>query len=268
MRRNKALDRPVFVVGCGRSGTTILGNLLGQHPKLAYLNEPRDIWATAPTTDIWSDAATRRNGELRLTSADATPETASSITREFILATHKQRAKRLVEKLPINSFRIDFINAIFPDALFIHLIRNGIEVARSIERVAPTFNWYGHNDYKWDLLGNYAGAMGLKDLTNLCGDNNFLRGLLEWRLSIDAAQTSLRILPAERQLEIRYDQLLGDPEQICSRLDNFIDLQPDRKMHTFATNNITRQTAAIDKSAITPTMHKIAGETLSRLGYV
>jgi hypothetical protein len=35
------LTRPVFIVGCGRSGTTILGEMLGRHPQLAYLNEPR-----------------------------------------------------------------------------------------------------------------------------------------------------------------------------------------------------------------------------------
>ena len=61
-----ALVRPVFIVGCGRSGTTALGEVLGRHPLLAYLNEPRDIWLYEPRTDIWSAKAGARGGRLRL----------------------------------------------------------------------------------------------------------------------------------------------------------------------------------------------------------
>ena len=40
----------------------------------------------------------------------------------------------LLEKLPINNFRLEFLNASFPDAKYIYLTRNGLEVSKSIEK--------------------------------------------------------------------------------------------------------------------------------------
>ena len=54
-KKNKYTFNPVFIIGCGRSGTTILGNTLSNHPKIKYLNERRDLWHKAyPEFDIWS----------------------------------------------------------------------------------------------------------------------------------------------------------------------------------------------------------------------
>ena len=66
------ISRPVFIIGCGRSGTTILGETLSRHSKVTYLNERRDLWFSAyPETDIWTGKATARNGMLILTSENA-----------------------------------------------------------------------------------------------------------------------------------------------------------------------------------------------------
>ena len=40
----KAVKQPVFIVGMGRSGSTILGRLLSLHPEVGFLNEPKMIW--------------------------------------------------------------------------------------------------------------------------------------------------------------------------------------------------------------------------------
>ena len=43
-KKNRTEFSPVFIIGCGRSGTTILGDTLSKHPKIEYLNERRDLW--------------------------------------------------------------------------------------------------------------------------------------------------------------------------------------------------------------------------------
>ena len=43
-KKNKYTLVPVFIIGCGRSGTTILGKTLSNHPKIKYLNERRDLY--------------------------------------------------------------------------------------------------------------------------------------------------------------------------------------------------------------------------------
>ncbi|WP_417860784.1 hypothetical protein [Winogradskyella sediminis] len=42
LKKEKTLE-PVFLIGCGRSGTTILGTTLGKHQSITYLNERRDL---------------------------------------------------------------------------------------------------------------------------------------------------------------------------------------------------------------------------------
>src|SRR5215472_13413392 len=43
---------PVFIIGCGRSGTSILGELFAMHPQVEYLYEPNARWAAVhPVTD-------------------------------------------------------------------------------------------------------------------------------------------------------------------------------------------------------------------------
>ena len=56
LKKQNHVFAPVFSIGCGRSGTTILGNTLSQHPDIKYLNERRDVWHRAyPEFNIWEE---------------------------------------------------------------------------------------------------------------------------------------------------------------------------------------------------------------------
>ncbi|MEC4986483.1 MAG: sulfotransferase [Oscillatoria sp. PMC 1068.18] len=263
---DKILKRPVFIVGCGRSGTTILGKMLSQHSEIAYFNEPRDIWLCATQTDIWTRKAQVRSGKLKLTAADLTPEIASRIKNEFAVRIRLKNGSRLVEKLPINSFRIGFLNALFPDALFIHLLRNGLEVAQSIATLAETKPWFGRKDYKWNLLKDYAVARGDGELVEL-STNNFLKGILEWRLSVESSREGLSNLASDRWIEIRYEDLLENAIAVCTTLEQFIGLEPSQEMRQFAATQINRKSPRISQNSLSPAIEQIAGELLTRLNY-
>ena len=59
LKKNKYSFHPVFIIGCGRSGTTILGETLSSHPKIKYLNERRTLWHRAyPEFNIWDNEIT------------------------------------------------------------------------------------------------------------------------------------------------------------------------------------------------------------------
>lgn len=109
------LDRPVIILGSVRSGTTLLGNVLKLHPDLCYWEEPKHIWRHRH--------AYRRHDVL--TAADASPAIQRYITNQFVAYLTASGKSRFVEKTPSNCLRVPFIQAIFPDALFIHLIRDG-----------------------------------------------------------------------------------------------------------------------------------------------
>jgi hypothetical protein len=261
-----ALVRPVFIIGCGRSGTTALGQVLGRHPLLAYLNEPRDIWLYEPRTDIWSARARARGGRLGLSANDVQPAAAARIRRAFAVEVRLQRAERLVEKLPINAFRIGWLAAMFPDALFVHLIRNGFEVAASIARQAESARWFSFEDYKWRLLAERARERGEADLVGLATDG-FRRGLLEWRLSVATALEDLAKVPADRQLEVRYERLVEQPAEVCRRIEAFIGVRHAPAMAAFARAVLGRRSPPQGVS-LPPDAQRIAGDLLARLGYL
>ena len=115
------LDRPVVVVGAPRCGTTFLATLLGCHPDLAVAHEPRLTWRYG--NDRKSDL---------LTAVDARPEVRAHIRRNLASFVHAQSSTRLVEKTPSNSLRLDFVDAVLPDARYVHVIRDGRDAVASI----------------------------------------------------------------------------------------------------------------------------------------
>jgi len=260
--------RPVFLVGCGRSGTTILGTVLGRHPRITYLNEPRHLWTKAyPQTDIWSGDAGVRGGRMHLTAADATPAQTHALRAAFAREVRRSGRPQLVEKLPINAFRLAFIDAAFPDARYLVLLRNGIEVARSIERECEREAWYGADDYKWHQLAAYADARpDTRGLPARCR-TSYERGLLEWRLSVDAALAFTASLPPARHLQVTYEALLADPVTTIATIERFIGVPEDPGVHAFALGEIGRRSpeaGAVATPAATP---ELAGSLLHRLGY-
>jgi hypothetical protein len=118
---NNNVDRPIIILGAPRSGTSVLARILCQHRDFAYVNEPRLIWRYG--NDRCSDM---------LNTDHARPKVVKYIRSKFHQIVDSQGRLRLLEKTPSNSLRVDFINEVFPDCKFIHIIRNGYDSALSI----------------------------------------------------------------------------------------------------------------------------------------
>lgn len=263
LRPTALLKHPVVIVGCGRSGTTILGNLLQQHPDLAYLNEARDIWNLDTRSDLWTDRSQKRGAKLVLRADDLTPRLTRALQQRF---AERIAGKRLVEKLPINSFRISYVDRVLPGAQYVHMLRHGVEVAQSIAREVAKYNWYGHADYKWQRLTDLARSQGLESLVAIAGNDPILRGLLEWRLSVTTVQRSLAAFPPGDVLEIRYGALVDEPVTTYTQIESFLKLRPDDAPRRFAAEEINRRSP--QAPALTSAMQQIAGELLESLGYI
>lgn len=263
---SQEIEQPVFILGCGRSGTTILGTALSHHPQITYLNERRDLWhAVFPNADIWSKQAQSRAGKLVLTEADATDEQAVQLRRIFHYQITKTQRPTLVEKLPINNFRVGFLRKIFPDARYIHILRNGIEVARSIERMDQTMGWYSKMPYRLQLMKDHAAANpDTADLYALC-ENTYELGLVEWRLSLDHLYSELPKIPEAQRIEITYDALVADSVGTLNQLVAFMGLPESTELDTFARETIQRKNPKAAPSDITEKEAAIAGKWLDIL---
>ena len=260
------VERPVFVIGCPRSGTTILCRVLGAHPDIVALNEPRHIWAYQPKTWIWGARGRKVGGKLVLTAEDAPEGIVRKIRKAFGVMLSLGGGKVLVEKLPINSFRIPFIRSIFPQARFILIIRNGVDTAFSIARKADSGVWFAHEDYKWELLSELARERGEGSLLEVC-TSNVLRGLMEWRLNVSWATRELGAMGSEAVHEVRYEEFLTDPEGVCGEMEKFVGLCSSAEMRQFAVATVHRVPRPNSAVELRKEVELIAGDLLARLGY-
>ena len=222
-------DPPVFVLGCGRSGTTLLGELLGRHPRVWYLFEPRERWAAVTRTTDVALAFSRGGARCFMTADDAGPRE----RRAFARVLQPDGGRMLVEKSPVNSLRIGFLDALAPDARFVHIVRDGVDVTRSIAlRSARTRrvigrgmvnDWWGSNDSKWRLLESEGAAAGYYPDEAPRLASNSERGAYEWLVSLGEIDRRRPAL-GHRLHEITYQSLIESPGDVLAGLADFLQL--------------------------------------------
>jgi hypothetical protein len=185
-----------FIVGVSRSGTSILGELVAAHPEVKYIFE-----AYVP----WRIAGRGVNGSDRFTAEQATP-----MVRAFIRWWFRWRqgdARLIVEKNPRNILRIPFLRAVFPEAKFVHIVRDGRDAACSLLPGIGGRWWAHERPPQWrELFTRYQGI---------------IRCAHAWREIVQIGLNDLAHVP---HLQIRYEDLVARPQDIARRLFEYLGL--------------------------------------------
>lgn len=114
-RRHPALERPIFVVGCSRAGTTLVYKTLSESRELGTLQrETHDFWATL------HPLAERDWRTHALAASDAGPHDRDIVSRYFFVNTGQ---RRVVDKNNQNGLCVPYLLALFPDAHFVYVKR-------------------------------------------------------------------------------------------------------------------------------------------------
>ncbi|MFQ5741635.1 MAG: sulfotransferase, partial [Acidobacteriota bacterium] len=122
--RGCRLQRPIFMIGSPRSGTWLSVRLFACHPDVANFSEAQEIWDPYHYLDP--------DSEHHWTAKDVKREDVVRLHARFEHYRRWEGRARFINKHPWSSVRIDYIRAIFPDAVFVHVIRDGRAVAASM----------------------------------------------------------------------------------------------------------------------------------------
>ncbi|MEW6617678.1 MAG: sulfotransferase [Patescibacteria group bacterium] len=225
--KNADLEKPVFIVGVPRSGTTMLWSILLRHPEfkgekmIPSWNSETSIFHKFPKIleDFFTPGKWPFWNEYFVADRKRFDSWLVDCVRDFIIkATEARKAKRPLEKTPNHLENIDLIERAFPQAKIIHIVRHPLDVFASMRRrsfvTAPRFD-------PW-----------LKVTAE-----QFAQDYERKIVKVDHYRGSLKIFT------VRYEDLTNDAEvyiaQICKFLKTILDIsiiygeKPLRKIHKF-----------------------------------
>lgn len=225
--------RPVFIVSAPRSGSTLLFETLQRHPGLWTLGDE----SHAEIENIPGLSPRDRGYDSNsLSAADATPEIRDALFANFALqlrdhagvrwiTSDAQRSQelRMLEKTPKNALRIPFLDALFPDALFLFLYRDAAANLGSMldawqsGRFVTYADLPGWSGPPWSLLlppgWRQLAGRSLADVV-----------AHQWRSANASILEALSALPKTRWRVLDYATLTGDSAGVSERAVEFLGL--------------------------------------------
>lgn len=207
-------DRPIFVIGCPRSGTTLLQLMLHAHSRIAVPSETRFVLAAYDARREFGDLREAQNRRalaewivgrkgtmLRDLGLDraavveeivAAPGTLGSVLSVVFRAYARRFGKpRWGDKRPGYVKHVDTLLRLWPDAQLVHLIRDGRDCIASLKEMT----WY-----KPDVR----------------------HAISTWREAIDVGRRCAARLGPDGYHELQYERLVADPVDELSRLCAFL----------------------------------------------
>lgn len=259
-----------FIVGSARSGTTLLRMMLNAHPEVAVPPESRFVVELYRSDEVRVDDFLSRLGSHRRWISWDTPiedvraqlagvstvTYPEAIEAAFMAFAQSRNKKRYGDKTPRYIEHLPLLARLWPDAKFVHLVRDGREVALSYAEVP-------------------------------FGPNTVAKAAALWRERVALGMKQGRPLGPERYIELRYERLLENPREEIGGLCTFLDLDFDPAMldHSEQARSEVLHRARLYNPNVTRSISKtrswdeqmpksqvevfeaIAGDTLSELGY-
>jgi Sulfotransferase family len=221
-------DPYLFIVGCARSGTTLVHRIVDAHPEIAIT--PEMHWITRHFKSrnglVASELVSELTGHKRfaqfeipreqfeglLGSGEAVPY--PTFLRRVFGLYGKIKNKPLVgNKTPAYVRRIPTLHALWPEAKFVHIIRDGRDVCLSV------LNWKKAER----TAGRYASWE----------EDPVSTTALWWERKVRKAREDGAALGPGLYQETLYEDLVEDPERECKRLCEFLGVPYDDAMIRF-----------------------------------
>jgi tetratricopeptide (TPR) repeat protein len=201
-------QRPLFVVGMPRSGTSLVEQILASHPQAFGAGE----------LPFWEGATSH----LQLAGLKSMPDKAwrRSIAAKCLheLELQCRTAARVVDKMPANFHHLGLIHAVFPRARILHVQRHPLDTCLSI--------------YFQNFNASHSYANDLADLAHYYRE--YHRLMAHWRA----------VLPAHVFMDVSYEELVNDQQPVTRRIVEFAGLPWDARCLRFHTTDRPVQTSS------------------------
>ena len=210
---------PVFVIGVDRSGTTLLSLMLDAHSQLlipyeskffARFYHQKDEFGDLqnvdnrivlikkildePSIKLWQPQV--KLEDIDLEKCTSLPECIEAVFYSYAMLQGKSIWG---DKTPSYINGIHILNKLFPTARYIHIVRDGRDVASSLVR------------QEW-------------------GPCDFISSLRFWQERVSCARRLLRMLPDEQWIEIRFEDLVSEPEKILKSITDLLNIDYEETM--------------------------------------
>lgn len=258
------LKNPVFIIGCSRSGTTLLSRLMSTH---------RDVSEWSEANDVWDPISVRRDEDGR--PLHFWDDTDGYIRHWRVGMASRRREIRaifgiyqsimgrpvFVNKSPINTFRVPDILDIFPDARIVHMVRDGRAVSVS---------------YAYKLAQKMREHPDQYEGTDLSQpfDQMVVRLAAFWKANLDEVarqDQAHRLTERGIILELTYEELCDDRTAALGRLCRFAGLDPQRFGPKLALEPVVSRNDKWRKDIDSALLEQMAAQmqpTLSQRGYI
>lgn len=285
--------QPVIILGAARSGTNALRDSLDALDGFG-------TWPCDEINPIW------RHGNLGWPNDAIPPERAAGKPAAYIRNAFRRiwkergRPDFVIEKTCANTLRVPFLDAVLPEARYLHIVRDGVDVVASAQKRwrgemematlpyllakaryapisdLPAYGWtfvknrwamMRTGERRMDIWGpRFADLDALRDggasLDELCA--------LQWVRSVDAADAALAAMPDGKAMTLRYEDFAAHPAAVLRSALDFLGTARD-------TGRIEAATAAISARSIGKGRAQLGGDadrlmeimraTLIRHGY-
>jgi hypothetical protein len=218
------MGAPLIVLGVGRSGTTLLRVMLDRNSTLAipyesfFVTQLAHRHGSRPQLDDFLDdlGRLRTLREWQISAEDVRPRlhrgmtTGEAVAAVFETYAEKRGKPRWGDKTPLYMQHLPLLERLFPDALWVHLVRDGRDAALSFLGLPPGFS--GRTWAQPRTAAQFAAR---------------------WRVEIEAARRLGRRAPG-RYLELRYEELVTEPELELRQICDFASLPWEPEMLDYA----------------------------------
>jgi len=197
---------PLFVIGSGRSGTHLLGYLLGSHPDIRITIEEKGIFGKV------THSAVNRTRRLNLI---------PKIIRSYNRQIKRTDTRYYCDKSHPNIWNVDWLQSIYTNALFIGIYRNPYQTVSSMLKHKGVMRWT-INWRKYPFPNKFLG-------TSVYSENEYelldytQRSTLRW-ISHYKELMRLKNIYGDKVMVIEYNQLLENTSSVMSEVSEFLGL--------------------------------------------